>query len=368
MKSVLMLLSVVVALAGCSSTRAKNEAPANSQSGDSTNVEYVAPDSKGIQTLIVRATAIPEYLDLPAHIEADPTLVVHVFAPAGGRIVEMKVRPWDHVEKGQTLAALESGDLARAVAEYRKALADDQVKQSALVDPRTFLDTSPSPSANTSWPKAMRSKLRPKSRRPANRSASRHGPGPRLDAPFCSRAPLGSNPRYRRDLRRVLPSARRATPLCTIADITTVWAMGDIYEKDLSAAKQGEQAQVTLNAYPNEHWTGRVSVVSRAVDPVTRTLHVRVVLPNPAADSNPQCSARSAFFDPEPRILVPTSAVIREGNNSYLFVSQGNGRLERRAVKIGRALDGSLEIIAGVNEGDAIVSDGALLLRSAGQG
>ena len=68
-----------------------------------------------------------------------------------------------------------------------------------------------------------------------------------------------------------------------------------------------------------------------------------------------------------PGILVPASAVIREGNDSYMFVGKGNGRFERRDVKIGRSVDGSLEVISGLNAGEAIVSDGALLLRSAGQ-
>src|SRR5215469_13550966 len=66
-------------------------------------------------------------------------------------------------------------------------------------------------------------------------------------------------------------------PLCTIADITTVWAVGDVYEKDLRAVKSGQEATVTLNAYPAETWKGRISMVSDTVDPVTRTLHVQVV-------------------------------------------------------------------------------------------
>ena len=65
-------------------------------------------------------------------IEADPTRVVHVYPPTGGRIVEMKVRPSDHVEKGQLLALLESNDLSRAVADYHKAKVDAEVKQGAL--------------------------------------------------------------------------------------------------------------------------------------------------------------------------------------------------------------------------------------------
>ena len=69
----------------------------------------------------------------------------------------------------------------------------------------------------------------------------------------------------------------------------------------------------------------------------------------------------------EQGILVPSSAVIREGNDAYVFVGKGNGRFERRTAQLGRAVDGTLEIVSGVKAGDTIVSEGGLLLRSAGQ-
>ncbi len=140
MKTVLIVLGLAAALTGCGSGGSKDDAPSNTQNASLPGTEYVAPDAKGIQTQTARTSAIPEYLDLPAHIEADPTRVVHVFAPAGGRIVEMKVRPWDRVEKGQTLAVLESSDLARAVADYHKALIDNQVKQKALTRSKDLMD------------------------------------------------------------------------------------------------------------------------------------------------------------------------------------------------------------------------------------
>src|ERR1700691_4028367 len=126
MRRIFMLLSIgaVFVATGCGSggdatgQTKQSKPPATND----TNTEYVAADSKGIQTMTVRTTPIPEYLELSAHIEPDPTRVVHVYAPAGGRIVELRVRPWDKVERGQTLATLESSDLARAVADYHKAL------------------------------------------------------------------------------------------------------------------------------------------------------------------------------------------------------------------------------------------------------
>jgi cobalt-zinc-cadmium efflux system membrane fusion protein len=136
MKSAVLMLGIVfvIAAGGCSSS-GSGSGQDNAQAGQSaapSDNEYVATDAKGIQTITVKSSAVPDYLVLPAHIEADPTRVVHVYPPAGGRIVEMKVRPSDHVEKGQLLALLESNDLSRAVADYHKAKVDAEVKQQAL--------------------------------------------------------------------------------------------------------------------------------------------------------------------------------------------------------------------------------------------
>ncbi len=119
------------------------------------NSQYVAPDAKGIHTVVVQKTEVPDYLDIPAHIEPDPTSVVRCISARRRAIIELKVRPWDHVSKGQTLATLESGDLSRAVADYHKAVADARVKQQQLTRARmTSSIMAPSPSATFSKPRA----------------------------------------------------------------------------------------------------------------------------------------------------------------------------------------------------------------------
>jgi membrane fusion protein, heavy metal efflux system len=369
MRSVFMLLSLAAALVGCGTDKSADKASSNPKNSTSPGTEYVAPDSKGIQTEAARTRAIPEYLDLPAHIEADPTRVVHVFAPAGGRIVEMKVRPWDRVEKGQTLAMLESSDLARAVADYHKALADHQVKQKALVRSQDLLEhkaisekdyeqAQGDAQQSQAEVEAAREQVQVFGMDPDHASTQLLVKAPRAGVVLDIGAAPG-------EFSQALSAP---APLATIADITSVWAVGDIYEQDLSAAKSGEEAQVTLNAYPNQHWAGRVGVVSDAVDSATRTLHVRVVLPNEGTRIKPgMFGAIRILRSTAQGILVPTAAVIREGNDAYVFVGKGDGRFERRAVKIGRTLDGSIEILSGVTAGETIVSEGTLLLRAAGQ-
>jgi membrane fusion protein, heavy metal efflux system len=369
MKSVLTLFGVAFILVGCNADKARDAAAPNSQSVDSTRGEYVGPNSKGIQTQIARTSAIPDYLELPAHIEADPTRVVHVFAPAGGRMLEMKVRPWDRVEKGQTLATLESSDLARAVANYHKALADDQVKQKALarsedllahhaISEREYQQTQADAGQAKAEVDAAREQVQVFGMDPDRASIELVVKAPRSGVVLEIGASSG-------EFSQALSAA---SPLCTIADIGEIWAVGDIYERDLSAAKSGQDAEVTLNAYPNQHWSGRVGVVSSAVDPVTRTLQVRVVLPNSDAQLKPGMFGGIRILrSTTSGIVLPATAVLREGNDSSVFVARGNGRFERRSVKIGRSVDGTLEILSGVNAGDTIVSDGALLLRSTGR-
>ena len=375
MKSAVLVLGIffVIVAGGCSDRRSGSEqANAQSQAAQSAapnDSEYVATDAKGIQTITVNSSAVPDYLVLPAHIEADPTRVVHIYPPAGGRIIEMKVRPSDHVEKGQLLALLQSSDLSRAVADYHKARVDAEVKQQALARAEDLLTHNAI--AQKDYQQA-------------------HGDAKIAEAELVATAQhirdLGMDPDHASsELQVVAPrsgtildigastgeyskSLDAPQPLCTIADISTVWALGDIYERDFAALKIGTEAQVTLDAYPNLHWEGRVGVLYDVVDPNTRTMHLRVVLDNPDRRIKPAMfGSIRVLRSSATGILVPASAVIHEGNEAHVFVSKGNGHFQRREVKLGRAVDNSVEILSGVNAGDSIVSEGALLLRAAAQ-
>jgi cobalt-zinc-cadmium efflux system membrane fusion protein len=368
----ILSVSLGLLLPGCRETGAKqNSAPALSAANRaSSHTEYVAaPGATGITTTTVQLSAVPNYLQLPAQIEADPTRVVHVYPPAGGRIIEMKVRPWDHVEKEQTLAVLDSSDLARAVADYRKALIDNQVKQKALeratylyahsaIAQKDLQQVQGDAEMSEAEVQAARTELHVFGMDPDHAGPELRVVAPRSGVILDIGAAQG-------EYSNALAAPQ---PLCTIADLSTVWAVGDIYEKDLTAARPGELAQVTLDAYPGQTWKGRVSVVSDAVDPNTRTLHVRVVLANPGTRLKPAMFGSIRLLRSTTKgIVVPSTTVIREGNMAYVFVSKSNGRYQRRSVTLGRAIGESVEIEHGLKAGDTVVTQGGLLLREAAE-
>jgi cobalt-zinc-cadmium efflux system membrane fusion protein len=157
-------------------------------------------------------------------------------------------------------------------------------------------------------------------------------------------------------------------PLCTIADLDTIWVEGDLFEKDLPGLKRGVPAEVTLNAYAGEKWPGRVAVIGDAVDPVTRTIKVRVELSNPQLRLKPDMFATIRVLLSTSRgILVPAASIEREGQTAYVFVGKDNNRFERRKVILGRTVDDRVEVNSGLAPGDTIVSDGVVLLRAEAQ-
>lgn len=364
--SSIFLTAMLVACGGATSSQTAKQADSASQGAN----QSTAQGTSGLQTLTLKTTTIPDYLDIPAQIEPDPTKVVHVFPPAGGRIIELQVRPWDWVKKGQTLAVIESGDLSRAVADYHKALADYQVKQQQLTRAADLL--AHDAIAQKDYQQAQADEQSAQAELDATKEQVRvFGMDPdHASSQLLVLAPragvvldVGASPG---EFSNALAAPQ---PMCTIADISSVWAVGDIYEADLAAAKAGQRAQVNLNAYPGQQWTGRVDVISDAVDPNTRTLHVRVVLPNPAAKFKPSMFGSIRLLRSSRQgILVPAAAVLREGNTAYVFVSNGSGPFQRRNVTLGQSSDGSIEIASGVKAGETIVTEGSLLLRSASSG
>jgi cobalt-zinc-cadmium efflux system membrane fusion protein len=364
----IFVLTAIAMAEGCGGSASAPTAPQGAAVTASSPAADVVPrDARGIQTMRVEMAEVPEYLALPAHIEADPTRLVHVFPPAGGRIVEMKVRPWDRVEKGNALAVLESSELSRAAADYQKARVDNEVKQKALtraedllahhaIAEKDFQQAQGDAQMAQAEQNTSRDRIRVLGADPDHATNQLIVAAPRSGVILDIGAATG-------EFSRSLDAPQ---PLCTIADISSIWAVGEIYEKDLVGVKSGQRAEVSINAYSEKRWPGHISVISDAVDPTTRTLRVRVVLANSDGRLKPAMFGSVRILRSSSKgILVPSTAVLREGAESYVFAGKGTDRFERRGVTLGRAVDGSLEILKGLSPGDTIVSDGALLLRAA---
>lgn len=170
--------------------------------------------------------------------------------------------------------------------------------------------------------------------------------------------------------KRVVAGMRVAPgdTLYRLADLSVVWVEADVYEPDVAFVQVGGRATVTLDAYPGETFGGRITYIHPNVDPATRTVRVRLELPNPRGRLKPGMYATvelsRGFGD---GLLVPTDAVVDSGREQFVFVALGDGYFEPRRVRTGHRLGGEVQILDGVAEGEVVAAAATFFLDSESQ-
>lgn len=152
--------------------------------------------------------------------------------------------------------------------------------------------------------------------------------------------------------------------LYRLANLSTVWVEGDVFEQDLALIRVGAPVRVELTAYPGRTFSGRVSFVWPMVEAESRTGRVRVVLANPQGLVKPGMYA-TLLFDArlgQQLLSLPAEAVVQTGERNLVFVVNPDGMLEPREVTVGGRADGRLEILHGVTEGERVVSSANFLV------
>jgi membrane fusion protein, copper/silver efflux system len=158
------------------------------------------------------------------------------------------------------------------------------------------------------------------------------------------------------------------TVLYTIADLSTVWVIADVFEYEAAQIHIGQAASMTMPYLPGRTFPGKVSYILPQVDAATRTLKVRIQFDNPGNQLKPEMFGDVEFRMVSAGILtVPQSAVLNSGLRQIVFVDRGNGFLEPRNVKTGRQFDNRIEIVSGLKAGERIVTSGNFLIDSESQ-
>ncbi|MCG3116994.1 MAG: efflux RND transporter periplasmic adaptor subunit [Candidatus Manganitrophus sp. SA1] len=167
--------------------------------------------------------------------------------------------------------------------------------------------------------------------------------------------------------RREGTQGMRITPeetLYEIADLSTVWVIAEVYESDLSYVKEGQEAAVTVDAYPAETFHGKVAYVDPFLNPQTRTVRVRLALPNPGRRLKPEMFAEVELKSRFGRgLLVPESALLDSGLRQIVFIDRGMQMYVPKEVKA-RRIDGAYLIQEGLNPGERIVTSANFLIDS----
>ena len=342
----ILLATLAAVLVGCSRRSDPSDHPASSTVEAST-VELDAAQRSRIHVEKIEPRSFNASITTTGTVAFNSDRSTQVIAPISGPVSRILVAPGARVERGQPLAIVSSPDFAEAVASYRKAegawrnaqriatldeqlFANDALARSELDQARTDL------AAATADQDAALSQLRSLGLDEASISSIRDGkPIPATQA--AVRAPIGGTLVEKLITPGQLLQAG-TTPCFTIADLSTVWVMANVFESDLGAVQRGETAFITTDAAPDT-LSGRVDYVADLVDPATKATAVRVVVPNRNRLLKRDMLVRVTIRTLRPRtgIMVPVAAVLRDDENlPFVYVAAAGWRVRPPAGRPGR--------------------------------
>ncbi|WP_213803588.1 efflux RND transporter periplasmic adaptor subunit [Granulicella sp. dw_53] len=358
-KSASLVLAIAagftLSTAGCK--EAPPAAPANQQA----NV--------GVETTTVMSQQNIDSLDVPAHVMADPTKVVHIYPPLSGRIFGLRVLPGQEVGKGDVIAMLESSDVALARTDFQKAKIEVLRADRALARGKLLLQHDVLSQADYAELEATDEIAHSEVERARQRIHELGFDENGVSDQVALRAPIsGAILDVGTATGEMQRSLDNATTIATIANLDTVWVSGDVFERDLSSLKTGSHVQVLVPAYPDTKLTGTIANISDALDPSTHTLKLRVVLVNKGHLLKPEMFATIRIEGASRRVyLLPETAVLHEGEKTSVFLLNSQGKFDQHPVQTGRTFDKAgvrqVEILSGLNDGDKVVTVGGALLR-----
>lgn len=355
------------AAAGCSARGSTGDAAAAApppavveHEGGNTGVFHVDHPE---QFSVVAATAhdaAPE-LSVTGVVSPDVSRNVPVVSLAAGRVVEMHVRLGDQVKKGQLLLRIQSADVASAFADYRKAMADQQLAEQQFGRAADLFDRGAIAKKDFEVARNTADKAKVDVENATERlRVLGADPSRPPDSVVGVVAPVSGVITEQNVTNAAgVKSLDNSPNLFTISDLSHVWIVCDVYENDLPAVRVGDTAEIHLTAYPDKVLKGRINNIGAMLDPTIRTAKVRIEVENPGLFRIGMfVTATFHGRSTETRAVVPATAILHLHDHDWVYVPAGNGTFQRREVTGGQMLAGNMqELRFGVKPGERVVAN-----------
>ena len=369
-------LAFACALAGCSSGRNADDMTSySSQASKSATPElFTIPEDQmsHVQVVTVAPTTLTRTLRLTGAVEYNAFKTTPVITQVGGPVSRILVVPGEHVREGQPMLEVTSPDYSQLLDTYLKA------RDTFRVADKNYARAQDLYQHNAIAERDLLQAESDRNQAQADLNASEQAmkilgiknPDDLAKAPSSAEipviAPIGGEVVERLVSPGQVMQAGQ-TQAFTISDLSTVWVLANVYQNDLADVKVGDDVVVQTDAYPDS-FHGRISYISAALDPNTRTLQARIVVDNPGEKLKREmyCTVIVTAGSMRKAIAVPDAAVLRNDENQpFVYVENGADQFGRRSVEIGQSQNGQTQILSGLSAGDKVVGDGSLFLQFA---
>jgi cobalt-zinc-cadmium efflux system membrane fusion protein len=343
---------------------------------------------KALTFVTVGDQAFAPVISTEGQIATDDDATVQITPPFSGRVLAVDVKAGDHVRKGQILLTAEASEVAQAESDLATATANLAAAQTGLatakanaerqqallkIDGAAVKDVQQSQSdlaaAQATYRggeaalKAVRDRIAILNVKSAGRAMATAGvvglPSP-ISGVVTARA-VGPG-------QYLNATANGATtPIFTVSDLSKVWLVANAREDDAGRLRVGQPLEMHAVAFPNRTFKATLDYVAPTIDPATRRLPVRAVIPNPDGALKPAMFADFAIKTgpDQTAVAVPSAAVIYEGDDARVWIAQSGRTLGLRDIKTGRTSGGEVEVLSGLKPGDRVVVAGAIFIDRA---
>jgi len=327
----------------------------------------------GIEVSPVTRTGFRSHREFPATVQPNENELAEVTTLIRGRVVKVHVDVGQDVKKGTLLALLHSTDLGLAEAAYLKASAKLHEAELAYERARDLHQHKAVSLAEFQKREAELRTARAEAREARNRlellgvqaeeiQRLEREQTIRSDVPI--RAPFEGRVIMRNITKgEVVDTTQK---LFTVADLSEVWVVGNVPEKDVHFIHKDQAVEVVVAAYPHAIISGKITYIGDVLDPATRTMRLRVTVPNPSKVLKPEMFAMIRVYGtPRPDALtVPLAAVQSGPAGKMVFVQREPELFEARAVRLGEESDEVVAVLDGLRERELVVTKGAFVLKS----
>jgi membrane fusion protein, heavy metal efflux system len=370
--------TMALALGGCGSGPGERAGEMTSYSSkeakSATPQLFTIPEQQmsHVQVVTVEPVNLTRTLRLTGNVTYNAFLTTPVITQVGGPVSRILVVPGELVHKGQPMLEIASPDYSQMRAAYLKAkdifrVADKNYARAQDLYAHNAI-------AERDLLQAESDRNQAKADLDASEEALRilgiSNPEALEKAPSSPQIPLPapiSGVVVERDVSPGQLLQAGATQAFVISDMSSVWILANVYQNDLASVKVGDAVAVQTDSYPDT-FHGKISFISPALDPNTRTLQARLQVENPGGKlkNNMYCVATVTAGVIQNAIAVPDAAVLRDDQNEpFVYVAAASNQFGRRGVVIGQSQAGRTQILKGLSPGEKVVGDGSLFLQFA---
>lgn len=298
---------------------------------------------------------------LIAQVGFDERHLARLGPPVQGRVATIKVVVGDKVKTGDVLLTIHAPDIASAQAQVAQAKTARLLAE--RVADRAELLAKQGAGSDAERQQAASALAQAKSEEQRAIAALAALGGAAGSSDYALRSPIDGAVMERNVSVGTEVHADQDAPLLTVADVSNVWVMAEIFEQELPRVRVGDEAVVTVQPYPDSVFKGTITYVSATIDPATRSAKARIELPNPEMLLKPGMFAHVMVKGvAQGAAEVPSAAVLARRDEFFVFVKQGDGSWIERKVQLGEQHGAHTTILSGLKPGEFVATEGAILL------